>query len=117
MLVSEGTASAVDDQVVADALSVLGKVGELVITSLAPATYQVKAGSDALLTQEQSIHATLYGTVNPRFDILRLLDLSKKGQLNLDDLITRTYSLEQINQGYEDLLNGKLIRGVIEHDN
>ena len=42
-----------------------------------------------------------------------LLDLYRNGQLDLDGLITRTYSLENVNQGYADMHAGKNIRGVI----
>ena len=37
----------------------------------------------------------------------------REGQLKLDELITRTYTLEEINQGYQDMRDGKNIRGVI----
>jgi len=42
-----------------------------------------------------------------------LLDLYKAGRLNLDDMITRRYSLEQVNEAYRDMVEGKLARGVI----
>ena len=35
------------------------------------------------------------------------------GQLKLDELITTTYTLEDINEGYADMHAGKNIRGVI----
>jgi S-(hydroxymethyl)glutathione dehydrogenase / alcohol dehydrogenase len=38
--------------------------------------------------------------------------LKTKG-VNLDDMVTRDYSLEQINDGYLDMLEGRNIRGVI----
>ena len=38
-----------------------------------------------------------------------------KGQLDLDGMITRTYTLEQINEGYQDMRDGKNIRGVVVH--
>ena len=46
-----------------------------------------------------------------------LLDVSRivAGKLNLDDMITRQYKLEQINDGYQDMLDGKNIRGVIRY--
>jgi Zn-dependent alcohol dehydrogenase len=34
--------------------------------------------------------------------------------LKLDELITRTYRLDQVNEGYRDMLDGVNIRGVIE---
>jgi hypothetical protein len=37
------------------------------------------------------------------------------GKLNLDDMITKTYSLEQINDCYRDMLEGNNIRGVIRY--
>ena len=42
-----------------------------------------------------------------------LLDLYRNGQLELDGLITRTYELENVNEGYADMHAGKNIRGVI----
>ena len=45
-----------------------------------------------------------------------MVELYQAGDLKLDELITATYTLDQINQGYQDLLDGKNIRGVILHD-
>jgi S-(hydroxymethyl)glutathione dehydrogenase/alcohol dehydrogenase len=39
----------------------------------------------------------------------------KAGKLNLDDMVTTQYTLEQINDGYQDMLDGKNIRGVIRY--
>ena len=39
----------------------------------------------------------------------------KVGKLNLDDMVTRQYRLEQINDGYQDMLEGSNIRGVIRY--
>ncbi|MGH8966619.1 MAG: alcohol dehydrogenase, partial [Actinomycetes bacterium] len=38
------------------------------------------------------------------------------GQIKLDELITETYTLDEVNQGYRDLLDGKNVRGVIRYD-
>ena len=46
---------------------------------------------------------------------MRLLRLYDAGQLKLDELVTRTYTLDEVNQGYQDLRDGKNIRGVIVH--
>ncbi|MFS0901391.1 alcohol dehydrogenase, partial [Mycolicibacterium litorale] len=35
--------------------------------------------------------------------------------LKLDELVTKTYTLEQVNEGYQDLRDGHNIRGVITH--
>ena len=46
----------------------------------------------------------------------RLLELYSAGKLKVDELITRTYPLDQLNQGYQDMIDGKNIRGVIVHE-
>jgi alcohol dehydrogenase (nicotinoprotein) len=43
----------------------------------------------------------------------RLLGICRSGDLKLDELITRRYSLEQVNEGYQDIFDVKNIRGVI----
>ncbi len=57
---------------------------------------------------------TLYGDSQPRFDILNLLKMYGAGKLKLDELVTRTYTLDQVNEAYADMVGGKNIRGVIE---
>ena len=52
---------------------------------------------------------------NPQHDIPQLPSKYKVGNLNIDDMITITYSLEQINEGYRDMIEGKNIRGVIRY--
>lgn len=39
----------------------------------------------------------------------------KIGKLNIADMITRQYRLDQINEGYQDMLEGRNIRGVIRY--
>ena len=45
-----------------------------------------------------------------------LLGLYKSGQLKLDELVTRKYALDEVNQAYQDMNDGKNIRGVIIHE-
>jgi Zn-dependent alcohol dehydrogenase len=63
--------------------------------------------------QQKQLVGTIFGAASPRFDIPRLLSLYESGQLKLDELITRTYSLDEINDGYQDMRDGKNIRGLI----
>ncbi len=55
------------------------------------------------------------GGCNARVDIPNLLNLYRAGLLNLEDMVTNTYSLEQLNEGYQDMLDNKNIRGVIRY--
>jgi len=45
-----------------------------------------------------------------------MVELYQSGDLKLDELITKTYTLDQVNEGYDDLVAGKNIRGVIKYD-
>ena len=58
---------------------------------------------------------TIFGGGNPHYDIPQILTMYKAGKLNLDDMVTRQYRLEQINEGYQDMLEGRNIRGVIRY--
>jgi S-(hydroxymethyl)glutathione dehydrogenase/alcohol dehydrogenase len=64
---------------------------------------------------EKTIKGSLFGSGNPQYDIRKMLGLYQAGQLRLDELITRRYTLDQVNQGYADLVAGENIRGVIVH--
>jgi Zn-dependent alcohol dehydrogenase len=63
----------------------------------------------------KSLKGSLFGDCNPTTDIPRILGLYQSGDLKLDEIITRTYTLDEVNQGYDDLLNGENVRGVMVH--
>jgi len=64
----------------------------------------------------KELKGSLFGSGNPRFDIPALLSMYREGQLKLDELVTKRYTLDQINEGFDDMLSGKNIRGIIEFD-
>ncbi|PRZ41591.1 S-(hydroxymethyl)glutathione dehydrogenase/alcohol dehydrogenase [Antricoccus suffuscus] len=95
--------------------ALVGKRGRIIITNIHPAAEtQVNLSMMEIAVYEKQIHGSLYGSTNPRSAIPRLLRLYRNGQLDLDGLVTKTYSLEQINEGFTDMLEGRNIRGVIE---
>jgi S-(hydroxymethyl)glutathione dehydrogenase/alcohol dehydrogenase len=62
---------------------------------------------------QKSLQGSIFGGGNPQYDIPAILELYQLGQINLDDMVTREYSLAQINDGYRDMLEGRNIRGII----
>jgi NDMA-dependent alcohol dehydrogenase len=107
--------SIISDQDVQPALSLTRKGGTCVLTGMSANT----TGSIAINLQEftlwnKTIAGTVYGSCNPRVDVARFARLYEAGLLQLDEMITRRYSLDDINEGYRDLLNGEIIRGVID---
>ena len=67
-----------------------------------------------LLAKE--IVGTIFGHSNPKVDIPRFLELYKAGKYKLDELVTKTYKLDEINEGYRDVVEGRVIRGVLLFD-
>lgn len=58
----------------------------------------------------------LYGKCQPQIDFPKLVSLYDKGDLLLDEMITRTYLLENLQQAFDDMLAGKNAKGVIVFD-
>jgi alcohol dehydrogenase (nicotinoprotein) len=111
------TVDVVDEQVVQDAFEGIRKGGRVVVTGLAdPAKLTIQLSGAILTLFQKEVVGTLFGSSNPMYDITKLLGLYRAGQLKLDELVTRSYKLEEINQGYQDLLDGKNLRGVILHE-
>ncbi|MEZ0383185.1 MAG: NDMA-dependent alcohol dehydrogenase [Mycolicibacter algericus] len=76
---------------------------------------QVTLNLAMLTLLQKNLQGTIFGGGNPQYDIPQLLSMYKVGKLNLDDMVTRQYQLEQINEGYQDMLDGKNIRGIIRY--
>lgn len=107
----------VDEETVTAAVAAIGKGGTVVITGLAdPTKLTVHVSGTDLTLNQKTIKGSLFGSANPQYDIVKLLRMYDQGQLKLDELITTTYSLDQVNEGYQDLRDGKNIRGVIRFE-
>ena len=108
------TVGIVTSEVVSNAFNAIRKGGTVVVTGLADTTKTTIELPGALLTLfEKRIQGSLFGSGDPFHDIPRMVELYRSGDLKLDELITTTYTLDQVNQGYQDLLDGKNVRGVI----
>ncbi|EKF22279.1 NDMA-dependent alcohol dehydrogenase, Rxyl_3153 family protein [Mycolicibacterium hassiacum DSM 44199] len=88
--------------------TVLTAIGSLLDT-------EVNLNLSMLTLLQKRLQGTIFGGGNPHFDIPQLLSMYKAGKLNLDDMVTRQYKLEQINEGYQDMLEGRNIRGIIRY--
>jgi NDMA-dependent alcohol dehydrogenase len=103
-----------DGKLVGQALSMTAKRGRVVITNIHPMLErEIHANFMDLTLTEKQIVGTLYGSGNPRADIPKILELASAGQVDLDSMVTRTYPLEKVNDGYADMRAGANIRGVL----
>jgi S-(hydroxymethyl)glutathione dehydrogenase/alcohol dehydrogenase len=64
----------------------------------------------------KQLRGVLYGNSSFSYDIPNIAKMYQAGKYNLDDLVTQTYTVDQINEGYDDMYNGSNIRGVIVHE-
>jgi S-(hydroxymethyl)glutathione dehydrogenase/alcohol dehydrogenase len=111
------TMGVVTEDVVSAAFAAIRKRGIVVLTGLAgPANKTVQISGFELSLFEKRLQGALFGSSNPFDDIPRILDLYRAGKIKLAELITTRYTLDQVNQGYEDMMAGRNIRGVIIHD-
>ena len=106
-----------DAEVVAAGFNAVGKGGVVVLTGLNKVMAPTIQLPGTILTLfRKSVKGSLFGDCNPTTDIPKILGLYQAGDLKLDEIITRTYTLDEVNEGYEDLLAGKNVRGVIIHE-
>ncbi|KKW64841.1 NDMA-dependent alcohol dehydrogenase [Mycolicibacterium elephantis] len=111
------TVGLLEGPMVEEALNLVRKGGAVVMTAIASMTDVTPTLPMMMFTLFQKrLLGSLYGEANPRADIPRLLNLYRDGQLLLDETVTAEYKLDDVNQAYADMLEGRNIRGVVIHD-
>ena len=92
----------------------VGKGGNVVVTSVAPMTEDsVSLPLVEFAMSAKNLVGVVMGLTRPLVDIDQIYALYRAGRLPLDDLVTRTYKLDDINTGYADMHRGVNLRGVI----
>jgi Zn-dependent alcohol dehydrogenase len=111
------TPSVVHAELLAPALMLTRKGGTCLMTGVPK--FEVNMVPLLLVDMLQScktFKAPIYGGMNPRASMPMLLSMYRSGHLKLDELITRRYRLDQINEAITDMREGRNIRGIIEFD-
>ncbi len=100
-------------QVMRDALECCHKGwGESYIIGVAGAGQEISTRPFQLVTG-RSWRGTAFGGARGRTDVPKIVDMYMEGRINIDDLVTHTLSLEQINHGFDLMHEGKSIRSVV----
>jgi NDMA-dependent alcohol dehydrogenase len=111
------TTSTARPELMGSTLNLVGKRGRMIVTAVAEAGQSsIDLSLAELMFYEKTVRGALYGSANPRYDVPNLLRLYSRGELQLNELITTRYRLDDINQGFDDMRSGKNIRGVIMMD-
>jgi NDMA-dependent alcohol dehydrogenase len=88
--------------------------GTVVAVGIPAADAVVDIPGPRLPREEKVLTGSLYGSCRPHVDMPLVLDLYMAGRLDLDRLVTRTYSLDEINKAFAAMNAGEVARGVIE---
>jgi Zn-dependent alcohol dehydrogenase len=92
------------------------KRGRVVVTNIHPiAERSISISMMDLTLNEKQIIGSLYGSANPRADIPKLLELWSAGMVDLDAVVSNSYPLEAINDGFADMRSGNFLRGVLTY--
>ena len=87
--------------------------GTAVIVGMAAMNVRAPITPYMMALQEKTLRGTMYGSVRPNIDFPKLVDLYLDGRLKIDQLVSRTYKLEEINDGFTALRSGQVARGVV----
>jgi S-(hydroxymethyl)glutathione dehydrogenase/alcohol dehydrogenase len=87
--------------------------GTAVIVGLTPVGQNIAVHGAELVIYEKRLVGSYMGSNRFRIDIPRFVDLYQQGRLNLDDLVSRHITLEEVNEGYAALKRGEVARSVI----
>lgn len=110
------TVGVVTGEMIAQAFSSVRKEGQVAVVSIGQNEPGLPISPLELVVYAKKLRGVLFGNCNPTRDIPALLDYYRAGRLKLDELITRRYSLEEVNQAYVDMHAGLNLRGVLIHD-
>ena len=87
--------------------------GTLTLVGLTPVGSGTNLPGATITRMEKVIRGSFYGSVNTSRDFPLFLDLYQAGQLKLEELVTRRWRLDEINEAYASMLTGDVARGVI----
>jgi NDMA-dependent alcohol dehydrogenase len=90
--------------------------GMAVIVGMAPENDEVSINALSLPRTERILMGSYYGSARPWIDLPRLVDLYLSGRLQVDELVSRSYPLAEINAAYEALARGDVARSIIKFE-
>jgi S-(hydroxymethyl)glutathione dehydrogenase/alcohol dehydrogenase len=90
--------------------------GTAVIVGMAAMAVRAPVTPYMMALQEKCLKGTMYGSVRPDLDFPRIVDLYMQKRLKIDELVSRTYKIEEINDGFAALRTGQVARGVVTFD-
>jgi NDMA-dependent alcohol dehydrogenase len=102
------------DATIQQAIGMTRRGGQAILVGVPPMDVMVTLPAMiGLIVQEKTVKGCWYGSSDVRRDVPRLIDLYRKGELKLDELISREIKLDGVNDAYEAMKAGEVARSVI----
>ena len=100
-------------EVITQAYESARRGGTIVVIGIAHAEAKVELPAQLIPREEKRFIGSFYGSARQRVDMPRLIDLYRTGHLKLDELVTQTYPIDEVQQAFDDMEAGKNARGVL----
>ncbi|MFH8497674.1 Zn-dependent alcohol dehydrogenase [Streptomyces coeruleorubidus] len=99
-------------ELIRQAIDALDRHGQAILLGVPPATAEASFRVSSMYL-DKSILGCRYGSSRPQRDIALYADLYRQGRLLLDELVTRTYPVEDFEKAAADAEAGRVARGVL----
>jgi alcohol dehydrogenase len=100
-------------QVLGQAYRATRRGGKTISIGIAHPSQQVSIQALSLVSLEKTVQGSFMGSAVPRRDIPRLIQLYQAGKLPIDELLSPSITLNEINEGFDLLAQGKAIRQLV----
>jgi Zn-dependent alcohol dehydrogenase len=108
VFVTVGVKSAFDSS-----YGMLGKGGSVVLVGMPASGVMSEIDPGTMAAYSQNILGSKMGSARIQVDIPNLVDLYGQGRVKLDELVTKTYPIEEINEAIDAVKRGEALRNVI----
>ena len=102
-----------NEHVLARAYAATRRGGTTISVGLPPPQRMLSIPAVTLVAEERTLKGSYMGSAVPARDIPRYIALYRNGQLPVDRLLTHTLSLDEINAGFDRMVEGSAIRQVV----
>ncbi|MEE2753983.1 MAG: Zn-dependent alcohol dehydrogenase [Candidatus Latescibacterota bacterium] len=89
------------------------RAGTVTVIGIAKSDDNISIPASSLVRDEKRILGSFYGSTRQRVDLPRMFNLYQSGHLKLDELVTKTYKIDDAQEAFDDLIAGKNARGVL----
>jgi S-(hydroxymethyl)glutathione dehydrogenase/alcohol dehydrogenase len=89
------------------------KAGTVTLVGMPSTDAKLTLPAFRLFSDEKRVLGCWYGSANVDRDFQRCIDLVEAGRLDIGTLVTRRIGLADLNQAFDDMVEGRVIRSVV----